>query len=48
MIFMYGKYRFDKIGDGRIELKYRCANKIILTINLHIDKFTFLVVFGEK
>lgn len=48
MVFMRGKYRLDEIGDGKDELKFKQGQRTILTIYLHEDKFTFLVIFGKK
>ena len=48
MVFMRGKYRLDEIGDGKDELKFKQGAKTILTIYLHEDKYTFLVIFGKK
>lgn len=48
MVFMRGKYRLDEIGDGRDELKFKQGQKTILTVYTHEDKFTFLIIFGEK
>lgn len=48
MVFMRGKYRLDEIGDGKDELKFRQGNKTILTIYIHEDNFTFLIIFGKK
>lgn len=45
---MRGKYRLDEIGDGKDELKFKQGTKTILTIYLHEDKYTFLVIFGKK
>ena len=48
MVFMRGNYRLDEIGDGKDELKFKQGQKTILTIYIHEDKFTFLVIFGKK
>lgn len=48
MVFMRGKYRLDEIGDGKDELKFKQGQKTILTIYIHEDRFTFLVIFGKK
>ena len=48
MKFMRGKYRLDEIGDGKDELKFRQVQKTILTIYVHEDRFTFLIIFGKK
>lgn len=48
MVFMRGKYRLDEIGDGKDELKFKQGAKTILTIYLHEDKYTFLLIFGKK
>ena len=48
MVFMRGKYRLDEIGDGKEELKFKQGQKTIVTIYLHDDKFTFLIIFGKK
>ena len=48
MVFMRGKYCLDEIGDGKNELKFKQGQKTILTIYIHDDKFTYLVIFGKK
>lgn len=48
MMFMRGKYRLDEIGDGKDELKFKQGQKTILTIYIHADRYTFLLVFGRK
>lgn len=48
MVFMRGKYRLDEIGDGKDELKFKQGQKTILTIYIHEDRFTFLIIFGRK
>lgn len=48
MVFMRGKYRLDEIGDGKDELKFRQGAKTILTIYIHDNKYTFLIIFGKK
>ena len=48
MVFMRGNYRLDEIGDGKDELKFKQGQKTILTIYIHEDRFTFLVIFGKK
>ena len=48
MVFMRGQYRLDEIGDGKNELKFRQGQKTILTVYIHEDRFTFLVIFGKK
>lgn len=48
MVFMRGKYRLDEIGDGKNELKFKQGKKTILTVYIHEDKFTFLIIFGKK
>ena len=48
MVFMRGKYRLDEIGDGKDELKFKQGQKTIVTIYIHEDKFTFLIIFGKK
>lgn len=48
MVFMRGKYRLDEIGDGKDELKFKQGQKTIVTIYIHDDKFTFLIIFGKK
>ncbi len=47
MCFMRGKYCLDELSDGKKELKFRQGKKTILTITIHDDKFTFLVIFGK-
>ena len=44
MVFMRGKYRLDEIGDGKDELKFKQGTKTILTIYIHEDRFTFLII----
>lgn len=48
MVFMRGHYRLDEIGDGKDELKFKQGQKTILTVYIHEDRFTFLVIFGRK
>lgn len=48
MVFMRGKYRLDEIGDGKDELKFKQGQKTILTIYIHDEKYTFLIIFGRK
>ena len=48
MVFMRGKYRLDDIGDGKDELNFKLCQKTILTIYIHEDRFTFLIIFGKK
>ena len=48
MVFMRGKYRLDEIGDGKDELKFKQGQKTILTVYIHEDRYTFLVIFGKK
>ena len=48
MVFMRGKYRLDEIGNGKDELKFKQGQRTILTIYIHDDRFTFLVIFGKK
>lgn len=48
MVFMRGKYRLDEIGDGKDELKFKQGQKTILTIYIHDDRYTFLIIFGKK
>lgn len=48
MVFMRGNYRLDEIGDGKNELKFRQGQKTVLTVYLHPDHYTFLVIFGKK
>ncbi len=45
--FMRGKYRLDEVGDGKNELKFKQGKKTILTIYIHEDKYTFLIIFGK-
>lgn len=47
MRFMRGKYTLDEIGDGKNELKFKQGKKTILTVYIHEDRFTFLVIFGK-
>ena len=46
--FMRGKYRLDELGNGKNELKFKQGQKTILTVYIHEDKYTFLVIFGKK
>lgn len=48
MVFMRGKYCLDEIGDGKNELKFKQGQKTILSVYIHDDKYTFLVIFGKK
>ena len=48
MVFMRGKYRLDEIGNGKDELKFKQGQKTILTIYIHEDRFSFLIIFGKK
>ena len=48
MVFMRGKYRLDEIGNGKDELKFKQGQRTILTIYIHDDRYTFLVIFGKK
>ena len=48
MVFMRGKYCLDEIGDGKNELKFKQGQKTILTVYIHDDKFTFLVIFSNS
>ena len=48
MVFMRGKYRLDEIGDGKDELKFRQGQKTVLTVYIHEDRFSFLIIFGKK
>lgn len=48
MVFMRGKYKLDEIGDGKNELKFKQGTKTILTIYIHKDRFTFLIIYGKK
>ena len=48
MVFMRGKYCLDEIGDGKDELKFKQGSKTILTVYIHEDKYTFLIIFGKK
>ncbi len=48
MVFMRGKYRLDEIGNGKDELKFKQGKKTFLTIYIHEDRFTFLIIFGKK
>ena len=48
MVFMRGKYRLDEIGDGKDELKFKQGQKTIVTIYIHDNKFTFLIILGKK
>lgn len=47
MTFMRGKYKLDEIGDGKNELKFKQGKKTILTVYIHNDRFTFLIIFGK-
>lgn len=48
MVFMRGQYRLDEIGNGKDELKFKQGQKTIVTIYLHEDHFSFLLIFGQK
>ena len=48
MVFMRGKYRLDEIGNGKDELKFKQGAKTILTVYLHEDRITCLIIFGKK
>lgn len=48
MVFMRGNYCLDEIGDGKDELKFKKGKRTILTIYIHEDRFTFLIIFGKK
>lgn len=48
MKFMRGKYRLDEIGDGKDELKFKQGQKTIVTVYIHEDRYTFLIIFGKK
>lgn len=46
---MRGKYCLDEIGNKKkSELKFKQGQKTILTICIHEDRYTFLLVFGKK
>lgn len=48
MVFMRGKYRLDEVGNGKDELKFKQGQKTVLTIYIHDDRYTFLIIFGKK
>lgn len=48
MVFMRGKYCLDEIGNGNDVLKFIQGQRTIVTIYIHEDRFTFLIVFGKK
>jgi len=48
MKFLRGKYKLNEIGNGKDELKFKQGQKTILTIYIHDDKYTFLIIFGKK
>lgn len=48
MVFMRGKYHLDEIGNGSDVLKFIQGQRTIVTIYIHEDKFTFLIVFGKR
>lgn len=48
MVFMRGKYCLDEIGNGSDVLKFIQGQRTIVTIYIHEDRFTFLIVFGKK
>ena len=48
MVFMRRKYRLDEIGNGKDELKFKQGQRTILTIYIHDDRYTFLIIFGKK
>ncbi|HAH97624.1 MAG TPA: hypothetical protein DHD79_04485 [Firmicutes bacterium] len=47
VVFMRGKYCLDEAGDGDNELKFKQGKKTVLTIYIHEDKYTFLIIFGK-
>lgn len=48
MVFMRGKYCLDEIGNGSDVLKFIQGQRTIVTIYIHEDRFTFLIIFGKK
>lgn len=48
MVFMRGKYCLDEIGNGSDILKFIQGQRTVVTIYIHEDRFTFLIVFGKK
>lgn len=48
MVFMRGKYRLDEIGDGKDVLKFMQGRRTIVTIYIHEDHYSFLIIFGKK
>ncbi len=46
--FMRGKYRLNEVGNGNNELKFKQSKKTILTVYIHEEKFTFLIIFGKS
>lgn len=48
MVYMRGKYCLDEIGDSKDELKFKQGKKTILTVYIHDDRYTFLIIFGRK
>ena len=45
MVFMRGKYCLDEMGNGSDVLKFIQGQRTIVTIYIHEDRFTFLIVF---
>lgn len=45
---MRGKYRLDEIGDGKDVLKFMQGRRTIVTIYIHEDHYSFLIIFGKK
>lgn len=45
--FIRGKYRLDEVGNGKDQVKFKQAAKTIVTIDIHEDKYRFLIIFGE-
>ena len=48
MVYMRGKYCLDEIGDSKDELKFKQGKKTVLTVYIHDDRYTFLIIFGRK
>lgn len=48
MRFMRGNYCLDEIGDGTNALKFKDEDKTVMTVYVHEDKFTYLIILGEN
>lgn len=48
--FMRGKYRLDEVAGKYYKidcLKFRQGKRTILSVNLHIDRYDFQIIFGK-